>query len=175
MNSWTRDVLDQILQTGNDLHIKSKNMSSNRCLEHMKPTQIYNYFFLENLIISMRIGVDATVARISRDSTILQKIEDILVEFFTEHSSGIVACVHSHFAIWKVEGRFFIFDPTEHNLEGGKWMGLPGMGYCYALRSNQAKTIADVVLKNCPLKQINRLMVYPCALDKYVEVNTTPP
>ena len=175
MNSWTRDVLDQILQTGNDLHIKSKNMSSNRCLDHMKPTQIYNYFFLGNLIISMRIGVDATSARISRDSTILQKIEDMLVEFFTQHPSGIVACVHSHFAIWKVEGRFFIFDPTEHNLEGGKWMGLPGMGYCYALRSNQAKTIADVVLKNCPLKQINRFTVYPCGLDKYVEVNTKPP
>ncbi|EFA04883.1 hypothetical protein TcasGA2_TC014944 [Tribolium castaneum] len=175
MNTWTREVLDEILEVGTDLHLKSRQVSENRCLDHMEPPKIYKYFYLGNNKVSTRVGINVVAERVPRDTTMLQKIEAMLYRFFLTNVSGIVGCQHTYFAIWKHGRHFFIFDSTEHNHLGGKWDGLPGLGYCYCIRVPTTRLLADIILKNSPLKPINKFIIYPCILEKVVKVNTTPP
>ncbi|XP_044260521.1 uncharacterized protein LOC123008654 [Tribolium madens] len=175
MNIWTREVVDEILETGTNLHLKSRQISENRCLDHLEPPKIYKYFYLGNNKLSIRVGINPTSERVPRDSTMIQKVESMLNRFFTTNVSGIFGCQHTYFAIWKYGKHFFIFDSTEHNHLGGKWDGLPGLGYCYCIRVPSTKHLADIIIKNCPLKQINKFIIHPCILEKVIQINTTPP
>ncbi|RZC38818.1 uncharacterized protein BDFB_004743, partial [Asbolus verrucosus] len=175
MSSWTRSILDQIIEIGTNLHLKTRQMSDNKCSAYIEPPQVYKYFFIDDIKVSTKVGVDVVSEKVPRSSTMLEQLENVIDRFFANHTSGVFSCLQTHFAIWKIGKYFFIFDPLEHSPQGGKWNGLPGLGFCYAMRCTTPKRLADTILKNITLKQVNKITIYPCAVEKAVKVNTVPP
>lgn len=174
MRSWKKDTLDKILEVGDNLYHKSRQIGSNRCREHLSPTHIYKYFYLGSTQVSMKIEKSQHLKAINDRFFILNLI-NFFEDFFKKHKSGILVFNQIYLTVWQFGDKFFIFDSTEYDQEVTRWSGPPGLGVCILLRFNEITQLAATITCILPLKYKIFFTIYPCKVEKIVKVNTKPP
>lgn len=129
MFEWTSYTLDKILDTGDQLYLKSIQQSDNNCLLEVPPKEVFNSIYLGRKKINFLIDDQGKI--VTRVPSIAEeKVRDTFVEaldtFFKRYSSGIFSLGDKNFAVWIQNDAFYLFDPTEHHENGEPWKGAPG-------------------------------------------------
>lgn len=143
ISTWNRFTLDRILDMGDDLYVKTIQMSVEDCLVDVPPNKVFNSVFMQRQKVIFLIDNNSkTVAQLV--STSEEKVKEMfkqnLEDFFQKYHSGIFFMASKPLAIWIQNCSFYVFDPTEHQFNGNPWKGIAGIyvlffgrGYCYVL------------------------------------------
>nr|CAH7728598.1 unnamed protein product [Callosobruchus chinensis] len=179
MKIWTRYYLDQILDLGDNLYVRTITQPSESCLVEVPPEKVFNSFFLRNQKITIVIDEQSRI--IDKVSAIAEnKVKEVfdgaLNRFFRQFPSGIFSMLGKYVAIWVQDDAWYLFDPTEHDDVGDPWKGIPGWGVSALYR---CKTMADLV--NCLYKNLNtkvphtKFEIFGCVVQRIVNLDLIPP
>nr|CAI5839704.1 unnamed protein product [Callosobruchus analis] len=179
MNLWTRYYLDQILDLGDNLYVKTITQPSENCLVEVPPEKVFNSFFLRNqkitIVIDEQSRIIDKVSAIAEDK-VKEVFDGALNRFFKQFPSGIFSMLGKYVAIWAQDDAWYLFDPTEHDDVGDPWRGIPGWGVSALYR---CKTMEDLV--NCLYKNVNtkvphtRFEIFGCVVQRIVNLDLIPP
>jgi hypothetical protein len=175
MHTWTMETLDRIVECGDVLYLRSKQVEENRCREKLLPVHIYKYFFLTDIKVSMKVEVDIAHLSLFKDIHIAKNLENHFLNFLVRHPVGVFAFKERYFTFWVYHKFFFLFDPIAHDSKGEPWQGPLTYGYCCLFRFLHLDQLVEKILKFVTLHHKNRILLYPCKVEKATKVNTVPP
>ncbi|CAH2003564.1 unnamed protein product [Acanthoscelides obtectus] len=179
MNMWTSYHLDQILDIGDSLYVKTITQPSENCLVEVTPEKVFNSIFLRNqkitIVIDEQSRIIDKVTAIAEDK-VKEVFDSALDRFFKMYPSGIFCMLGKYVAIWAQNDAWYLFDPCEHDYLGDPWKGIPGYGVSTLCR---CKAMEDMV--NCLCKNMNtkvphtKFEIFGCIVQRIVNVDLIPP
>ncbi|KAL1502116.1 hypothetical protein ABEB36_007308 [Hypothenemus hampei] len=179
MAFWDGDLLDEILLKGNDLYIRS-TQQGDRCLIEVTPEKMHTWFFLGNQKIRLFVSPNEKMT-VELTSASDQKAKEIIKQnletFFDAHRSGIFYIKEKYVAIWVTDGKYYFFDPEEHDYRGNPWKGVPGSGVSFLGCFKALHSLVDYLFMNFPLAKepYSKFHIIPCGIARITTVNTIPP
>ncbi|KAG5863093.1 hypothetical protein JTB14_031714 [Gonioctena quinquepunctata] len=179
MGTWTREYIDGILDLGDALYLKSIQDPGGSCLIEIPPEKIHHSFFFKKDKISFEIDSKRKLVEFinfAAENTAKEALQEVLEKFFKQCASGIVTSNNKHMSVWIQDDAYYLFDPTEHQNDGGKWKGIPGSGFSVLYRSKTIRDLIDNIFMNLTSKLPNtKIEFICCTILRIIKLKTDPP
>lgn len=176
MKYWHKKFLNGVLDIGNGLYLESLRHLPSDVKPDIKVEQVYKSFYFGHTKITMTLSDTPYVGRVFKDYETDLYMRNILKKFFNIHYSGILIVNKRYRAVWKQGGKYFLFDPTEHDEFGRKWEEQPGCGYCYVVMFLTRDKMVDFIHESIEDTTVNyKFTLIACDILRTTEVVTDYP
>lgn len=176
MKYWHKKFLNGVLDMGNGLYLESLRHLPSDVNPNIKVEQVYKSFYFGHTKITMTLSDTSYVGKVFKDYESELYLRNVLKTFFKNHYSGILIIKKQYRAVWKQAGKYFLFDPTDHDEFGRKWDGQPGYGYCYVVMFLTRDKLVDFIHESVQDTTVNyKFTLIPCDILRTIEVVTDYP
>lgn len=174
MEQWNEDMIDKILEVGDQLYLSSLQHLKDKCKVELLIPEVHNAFYLGKTRIQMEL--DKVIAGFLLPGMAEEgDLISVLEKFFKTHLSGLLEAQRKYFAVWKERGAYYLFDPSERCELGRRWDGVTDRGFACVFRLPNVPTLSKWIYENLDTKINSPIQLYPCYIARMSEVDVTPP
>lgn len=176
MEEWTENTVDKVLETGDELYLRSLRHLNDKCKVEISITEVHNSFYFAKFRIQMDLGKVISGFLLPGMKESGSDLIGVLERFFKEHTSGILETQKKHFAIWKIDkGGYYLLDPSERTDVGTRWNGIINQGFACVFKVPSVLSLAKWIFENLDTRINSPFELYPCYVARLSEIDVTPP
>lgn len=174
MEEWNENMVNKILEVGDQLYLRSLQHLIDKCKIEILITEVHNSFYYGKMKVQMELGKVVSgflLPGLIENGDLISMLE----QFFKEHTSGILETQKKHFAVWKIDKSFYLFDPSERSETGTRWTGIIDHGFACVFKLHSVLSVVKWIFENLDTRINTAVELYPCYIERTIEINVTPP